>query len=148
MFIFTGMKTFFIAIAFLGLTVIGHAQSKNEQAVATAAEKLRKAMVDGDSLQLSAIADARLTYGHSSGKIEDKATFVNTIASGKSDFVTIDISNQRITVAGNTAVVRHRLDATTNDGGKPGTVKLDILLVWQKEKGKWKLLARQAVKVQ
>ena len=37
-------------------------------------------------------------------------------------------------------------NATTNDGGKPGTVKLKVLLIFQKENGAWKLLARQAVK--
>jgi ketosteroid isomerase-like protein len=78
--------------------------------------------------------------------VEGKAEFVEKIASGKSDFVTIDISEQTIDIIGKTAVVRHMFNATTNDGGKPGTVKLKVLLIFQKENGAWKLLARQAVK--
>jgi hypothetical protein len=35
----------------------------------------------------------------------------------------------------------------TNDNNKPGTVNLGVLLVWQKQKGQWKLLARQAFKL-
>ena len=34
----------------------------------------------------------------------------------------------------------------TNNDNKPGEVHLLILLVWQKQHGQWKLLARQAVK--
>ncbi|MEQ1678647.1 MAG: hypothetical protein ABL876_18265 [Chitinophagaceae bacterium] len=44
-------------------------------------------------------------------------------------------------------MVRHILNAKTNDGGKPGEVHLRVLLVWQKTGGKWVLLARQAVKM-
>ena len=123
------------------------AQSKDEAAVIAAVESLRKAMVDGDKAGLQNITADQLSYGHSSGKVEDKASFVDNIVSGKSDFVTIDLTNQTITIAGDAAIVRHALAATTNDNGTPGSVKLNILLVWQKQKGTWKLLARQAVKV-
>ena len=89
-----------------------------------------------------------MTYGHSSGTIEDQQTFVHNIASGNSDFVTIDLSEQTISVSGKTAIVRHTLIAATNDKGKgQGTVKLHILTVWEKSGGSWKLLARQAVKI-
>jgi ketosteroid isomerase-like protein len=66
--------------------------------------------------------------------------------SGKSDFKTIQLTDQTISIHGKTAIVRHSLVAETLDGGKPGSVKLFILTVWSKEKGGWKLLARQAVK--
>lgn len=123
------------------------AQSKEETAVAAAVETLRKAMVDGDKAALEKIAATELSYGHSSGKLEDKAAFVEAIASGKSDFVSIDLSEQTITVSGDVAIVRHKLAAETNDGGKPGSVKLAILTVWKKQGREWKLLARQAVKL-
>lgn len=123
------------------------AQSKDEAAVAAAVEALRKAMVDGSKAALEKIALDDLSYGHSSGKIEDKATFVQAIASGASDFVTIELTEQTIKVTGDVAIVRHKLAADTNDGGKPGTVKLAILTVWKKQGKEWKLLARQAVKL-
>jgi ketosteroid isomerase-like protein len=72
---------------------------------------------------------------------------VEGIASGKSDFVSIDLTNQTIKIVGNTAVVRHILTGTTNDNNTPANIKLSILSVWQKQQGQWKMLARQAVKV-
>ena len=123
------------------------AQSKSEKAVQSAITALTKAMIDADKASLENYTSSKLSYGHSSGVVQNQAEFVDGIVSGRSDFVTIDLTEQTISVSGKTAVVRHKFFATTNDGGKPGTVKLSILLIWQKIHGQWKLLARQAVKV-
>ena len=140
-------KLFILAIFILSMAEINIAQTKDEQAVAAAVETLRKAMVEGDSAALTNIAAPQLTYGHSSGLLEDRPTYVHNIASRKSNFVKIDLTAQTITIVDKTAIVRHHLDAETNDMGKgPGSVKLSVLLVWHKKAGVWKLLARQAVK--
>jgi ketosteroid isomerase-like protein len=140
-------RIFSIAIVFLVMISCVNAQSKAETAVTSAVEKLRKAMIDGDRAALESIAADQLSYGHSGGHIDDKKEFVEKLASGKSDFVTIDLAEQTVSVSGKTAIVRHKLNAATNDGGKPAEVHLLVLLVWQKQHGKWVLLARQAVKV-
>jgi ketosteroid isomerase-like protein len=141
------IKKLICVIMIAGITSGAMAQSKEEAAVTAAVENLKKAMIDGDKAGLEKITAEKLSYGHSSGRVEDKASFVDNIVTGKSDFVTIELTNQTITVAGDAAIVRHALAATTNDNGNAGNVKLNILLVWQKQKGQWKLLARQAVKV-
>jgi len=123
------------------------AQAKAEKEVATAVEALRIAMIDGNKAALENIVADSLSYGHSNGNVQNKTVFIDKIVSGQSDFVSITLTNQVITVVGNTALVRHRLNAVTNDNNKPGTVELDILLVFQKQHGHWLLLARQAVKV-
>ena len=142
------MRTFICLI--MALSIISTrslAQDKESAAVATAVESLRKALIDPDKTTLDALVFDELTYGHSSGVVQDKATFEEALLSKSSDFVTIDLSQQTIRVVGNTAWVRHTLSAVTNDGGKPGTTHLSVLLIWVKQKGQWKLLARQAVKV-
>ena len=123
------------------------AQSSEETKVAAAVEALRKAMVDPDKTTLEGLTSDKLTYGHSSGKIENQQEFINNLLSGKSDFVKIDLSEQTIKISDDVAIVRHRLDADTNDGGNPGRANIYILLVWQKQHKEWKLIARQAVKV-
>ena len=135
-----------IPVFFLMMTIISCAQSNDIIEVGNAVEKLRKAMIDGNKKELEGIVMNELSYGHSGGHVEGKDEFVEKIVSGKSDFVTIDLTDQVITISGNTAIVRHKLNATTNDNNKPGEVHLLVLLVFQKQKGEWKLLARQAVK--
>jgi len=123
------------------------AQTKSEKQVAVASEQLRKAMVDGDRVALETLAAEKLSYGHSGGHIDDKREFVEKIASGNSDFLSIDITEQSVSISGKTAIVRHILTAKTHDKGKDvADVHLRVILVWQKQAGKWKLLARQAVK--
>ena len=123
------------------------AQSKEAKEVSTAVETLRAAMVSADSSVLTEILSNHLSYGHSGGKVQTKNELIHSLVSGESDFVTIELSNQTVGVFDHTAVVRHVLSATTNDNGKPGSVKLSILLVWQNEKNVWKLIARQAVRL-
>lgn len=139
----------FIGLFFIStiLSFFTFAQSKKVKEVTDAVESLRTAMIAADKNALEELTSDKLGYGHSGGAVDDKKIFVEKIVSGQSDFVTIDLTEQIIVVSGKTAVVRHTLSAATNDGGNPGTVKLKVLLIWQKQKGRWKLLARQAVRM-
>lgn len=141
------MKQTIILIAFTIMSLFASAQSKEETKIAELTEKLRLAMISGNKAELEKLASNNLTYGHSTGKIQDKAAFVTALSTKASDFKSIELSEQSITVAGNTAVVRHLLRADTNDGGIPGKANLGIVLVWEKEAGVWKLLARRAFKI-
>lgn len=138
--------TSFILFASLLFSNSSNAQYKQLAKVQSAVVNLTNAMVSGDRAALEMIASNNLSYGHSGGHVEGKAEFVEKIASGKSDFVSIDITDQTISIKGKTAIVRHLLNAVTNDNGKAGVVKLKVLLVFLREQGQWKMLARQAVK--
>lgn len=143
------MKKHFVILFFLlaGFWTDVAAQSRKEKAVGNAVESLRKAMIEADSATLDALTQSKLSYGHSSGRVENKASFIRSLVSGASDFVTIELSEQTVQVVDRTAIVRHVLSAQTNDNGKPGSVKLAIMTVWEKENFRWKLLARQAVRI-
>lgn len=60
--------------------------------------------------------------------------------------VEVPASAQTIREARDIAIVRHELDAKTNDEGKVGEAHLYVLLFWNKYENGWKLIARQAVK--
>ncbi|WP_210463561.1 nuclear transport factor 2 family protein [Rufibacter roseolus] len=136
-----------LSIFLMGCLASAQAQSKDEKQVAAAVEQLKKAMITGERPALEAMVADALSYGHSSGKVENKAAFVEAIVSGKSDFVTMDLTEQTIQVTGKTAIVRHKLYGQTNDSGTPGSVKLGVMQVWQKQGSAWKLLARQSYKL-
>ena len=142
-------KTILLAIVTLGsmLTREGLAQTREQAAVSQSVEQLRQLMIDPDKAKLESLASDELSYGHSGGKLEDRKAFIDALTTGASDFKTIDLTDQTITIVDNTALVRHKLMAETANDGKPGQAKLAVLLVWVKQKGNWKLLARQAVKI-
>ena len=136
-----------ILLLLLSINIIAMAQTKHEIAVSEAVENMRLALISGDRAALENVAATDLSYGHSSGKVQNKAEFVEAIANGSSDFVSVAYKNQTIKVTGKTAIVRHELHAKTNDGGKPGEAHIGVMLVWQKEGSTWKLLGRQAFKL-
>jgi len=137
-----------LILTFLLFGAAVYAQTPEQNDVAAAVEKLRKAMVDADKAALDKITAAELSYGHSSGLMEDKATFVESLVSGKFDFVSITLEDQTIQVVGDVALVRHKLRGETKDRDKPpGQANIGVLTVWQKQKKEWKLLARQAFKL-
>ena len=140
-------KLMFTTTGILLLVLFSSAQTKDEKAVADAVEQLRMAMVNPDKTVLEKLTSGKLSYGHSSGLVEDQKVFIEKLVSGQSDFVSIDLTEQSISISEKVATVRHILAAKTNDGGRAGEVRIRVLLIWQKEKGGWKLLARQAVRM-
>ncbi len=141
------MKKIITLLLFTGMSCIIYGQKKTEQEVISAADFLIRALESGERQALEKISSSALSYGHSNGRVENRAEFVEALASKQSDFVTINISNQVVSVSGKNAIVRHRLDAVTKDKGVAGEAHLNVMLVFRKEKGEWKLLARQAAKI-
>jgi ketosteroid isomerase-like protein len=131
-------------LAMVGFTAA--AQKKNMEEVKFAIEVLRLALLSGDRSQLAQITTPELSYGHSSGLIENQQEFIEKLASGKSDFVTLQVTDEKITLYKDAAVVRQNWEADTNDSGTAGHLKLKVLTVWVKSKNGWQLAARQAVK--
>ncbi|MGA2960379.1 MAG: nuclear transport factor 2 family protein [Candidatus Korobacteraceae bacterium] len=117
--------------------------------VAKNAEALRAAMVAGDEKQLNALTDDHLTYGHSHGMLQDKTAYVKFLVGPKAPgkFKWIKITDQTIVVVGHgrVALLRHHFDAENEEpDGKITKAHIMALQVWTKEKGSWKLVARQA----
>ncbi|KAF2082647.1 nuclear transport factor 2 family protein [Flavobacterium sharifuzzamanii] len=137
-----------ILIFFLHFSVLAQkTNSKEENAVSSQVEILRQAMIDADGAKLKALTSDKLNYVHSNGNFQNQAEFIEGIVSGKSDFVSIDFQDQTITIQNDVAIVRHVLSAHTKDDGIDRDIKIGIMLVWQKQKGKWILIARQAYKL-
>ncbi|MDZ4708536.1 MAG: nuclear transport factor 2 family protein [Saprospiraceae bacterium] len=111
-------------------------------------EALRSAMQDPDEKKLNDLISAQLTYGHSNGVLDTKESFISNMVSGKSNFDDLEFSEISIVLNPHTAILRHILKAKSLDEGKePALVNLKVMLVWSREGDKWKLIARQAVKV-
>ncbi|MFH6995646.1 nuclear transport factor 2 family protein [Flavobacterium sp. FlaQc-48] len=144
------MRSFRVLILMILVSFSAFAQKtnvKDEEAVSNQVEILRKAMIDPDGAKLKALTSEKLTYVHSNGNLQNQAEFIDGIVSGKSDFVTIEFQNQTISIQNDVAIVRHILSAHTKDDGIDRDIKIGIMLVWQKQKNNWILIARQAYKL-
>ena len=141
------LSTVVMALALLTNVQLVAAQSSDEAAVAQAVETYRKAMLAADRSQLEAICEDQLSYGHSSGRIETKAQFIDGAVSGRSVWKFITLADHRIQIVGNNAIVRHIFTGENESASKTNAINIGILMVWQKQDGRWKLLARQAYKI-
>jgi ketosteroid isomerase-like protein len=135
-----------------GVSVLAHtpalAESADATAVADAVANLTKAMLAADKPKLEALVIDQLSYGHSSGTLQDKTVFVDVIASKKTVYKSIELTKQTVAVVGNNAIVRHAWESESGTGdGKWNVSKISVLQVWVKQGADWKLLARQAFKV-
>lgn len=120
------------------------AETADATAVANAVAALTKAMLAADKAGLESLVADQLSYGHSGGVVQDKAAFVDVIASKKTIYKSIVLSDQTVAIAGPNAIVRHAWLGESESGGKSNISKIGILQVWQKQGADWKLLARQA----
>ena len=141
-------KIYSLVIIFLTLSISANCQSNSEKEVAAAVEVFKKAIVDANKDQLESIAADELVYAHSTGRVQNKADFIaEIIGKQQLDYISIDLTDQTIKVSGDVAIVRHIYSAVTSNNGTPGNLKIGNMLIWQKQDGKWKLLARQAYKL-
>lgn len=133
----------------LGARMEVSAQSSEEQNVSKAIDRLVVAMISADKDMLNSLLSDALHYGHSSGLIQDKAGFVNEVVS-KAPLVYQSIEREKevVHLSKKTATVSHILVIKgKNPAGDPVNLRIGNMMVWEKEKSGWKLLARQAYKL-
>jgi ketosteroid isomerase-like protein len=66
---------------------------------------------------------------------------------GQTSVTNVQFSDQTIRISGDLAVVRHKMEADAHNPGYPPKIDILIMMVWKKEAGKWRMLARQAAKL-
>lgn len=145
------MKHYLLYFAVVLVSFSGWTQNKSankeETEVAARVESLRQALIDADANKLKELTSGDLSYGHSSGVVQNQSIFIEKLINGESDFVSIEFQNQTIKIIGDVTIVRHNLAAHTKDSGMDKDIKIGNMLVWQKQKSKWVLIARQAFKL-
>jgi hypothetical protein len=115
--------------------------------IESSVERLNKAMITPDKSTLDMLTAEELSYGHSTGVVQNKAEFIKDILSGPVKFSQIDNTNQSIIITENTATVRDICSIKGTRDGAPLDLKIGILMIWIKKGDGWKLLARQGYKL-
>ena len=89
--------------------------------------------------------DDSLSYGHSSGWVENKNDFLSNLKS-RLDYHSIKEDSVSARVHGKVANVRFVGVYDSTLDGKRAEIRLRVLEVWVKKKKGWKIFARQAVR--
>jgi Domain of unknown function (DUF4440) len=138
-------------VAISGSGLLGRRRSLakvNERtAVEQAVAGLRRAILGADEQRLRSLVAVQLSYGlWPSGAIQDKSEFIRVIADRRTIYKSIIYSDPTIMIAGSDAIVRHTETVEADSPEKHYAVEFPVLRVWQKQDGRWRLLARQGFK--
>ena len=139
-------KLFFFSLLLIGFSA--NAQSKNEKQLIERTYLLSHTVFGTkDSLTLEDLFAKTATYGHSHGKVQTRAEAITGISHNQSVYTDTAVSNISVIFADDDVViVRHLFKAIENTkDGKKVKLNFTMMLVWVKEKGKWRLFGRQAV---
>ncbi|MEO6452459.1 MAG: nuclear transport factor 2 family protein [Ginsengibacter sp.] len=143
------MKTNILLSLLLLVTINSFSQSSNEEKLLQRVKQLNDAIfINKDSMALEGLMADRVTYGHSTGKLEDRTTMIRAAVSSKQLYTDFVMDSATVIIERNkTAVVRHVLRGVSTQDGKASPLHIGVLQVWVNQHNQWKLMARQAVKL-
>lgn len=131
------------------LCSVASAQGKKEKEVVERTYLLSHTVFGTkDSLTLEDLFAKKATYGHSGGNIQTREEAIRGISHNGSVYSDTAVSNLKVLIEDDVAIVRHLFKATEKaKDGKVTNLNFTMMLVWIREKGKWRLMGRQAVKI-
>jgi hypothetical protein len=132
-----------------GASVPALAASADEEAVAKNVEAFRAAQAVGNAEALAGLCAPELSYSHSSGAVDDKASLLAGITNANYKWTSLEYKNPTIRIVGPAAIVRFNFvgEQEFTADGKKVPQNLHILMNWQKQGADWKLLSRSATKL-
>ena len=139
-------RTLMLPALALGIGLLGVVPAfagADEDAVAKNVEAFRVAQVAGNADGIAPLCAEELSYSHSSGAVDDKATLlVAGVKNANYKWTTLEYKNPTVRVVGPAAIVRFNFVGEQEfTDGKKTPQNLAILMNWQKQGNDWKLLS-------
>jgi ketosteroid isomerase-like protein len=127
----------------------GHvgAASKAEAEVRQAEKDRFAAMVKADVTALDKLLAPELTYTHGDARVIDKAAFLADFKSGAFKYVTIDPSDTKVRLFGDTAVVTGGAAMHVVQNGADAHIKIRYTDVHVRRNGSWQMVAWEATRL-
>jgi hypothetical protein len=115
-----------------------------EQEILRLESKRIAAMVARDVAVLQPILADDLSYSHSSGRTDTKASFIELVLSGH--YLGVDFLERDVVVCGNAVVVRGRAQMRVHHDGENLSYPILFLEVYALRSSAWQLVAWQAAR--
>jgi Domain of unknown function (DUF4440) len=114
-------------------------------AVRAADDERVAATLAADPAGLDAIYSDRLHYAHSNGVIDTKASFVEALTSGRTDYQQVDyVQRDFIPLGPGNVLMKGRAHIRIGSPEGQRLIDLNFLAVWREEGGKWRFFAWQS----
>ncbi|MCP5180187.1 MAG: nuclear transport factor 2 family protein [Pseudomonadales bacterium] len=104
----------------------------------------RQAMVGQDVAALTALLDENLVWTHSSGRTDNRAAVIDSIASRSVVYHTLDAEDIRVLPHGDVAILHGTINGHVSKDGAGKALRNRFLSVWKQTGGAWRMLAWQS----
>lgn len=137
-----------LALMLIVVVVTTNAQSDEKELTKKTYLLSRTVFGTKDTVTLGKLLAKTVSYGHSHGNVETRNEMIKGVARNQTKYTDTLVSNLKVFVEDKTAIVRYVFKAKENKkDGSVSDLSLGIMLVWAKDKKEWKLMGRQAVRV-
>jgi ketosteroid isomerase-like protein len=116
----------------------------NDNEILGLEDKRFAAMVARDFAALEKLVHEELLYTHSSGLTDTKASWLDSMKSGKVKYKSAACSERQVRFFGEVALVRGKAAIEAEIGGQPRSLKLLFLNAWVRTPQGWKFAAWQS----
>ena len=141
------MKTLTLLLAaLLTLGASAYAQSPDAEAVKAAELRRFDVTTKKDYEALATLLADDLVYTHSSAAVDSKASYLESLTSGRVTYKTITPHEVTVRVYGDTAVINGEAHMTVDANGQGIDNTLRFTDVWVKRDGRWQMVAWQSVR--
>jgi hypothetical protein len=102
------------------------------------------AMIARDFAALDKLVHDQLLYTHSSGVTDSKATWLESMKSGKVKYKSVNCSERKVRFFGDVALMNGRAAIEVEIGGQPKSLRLLFLNAWTRTPKGWQFVAWQS----
>ena len=135
-------------LAMLVLTAAASlAQSKGSAEIVAADKAWAKAITGKDFAALENLLADDLVYSHSTGVVDTKKSYIESQKSGVQKYISVDHTDPKVQLYGNTAVLTSGLKMHTETKGTEQTASFRVIHVWVKKDGRWQMVAHQTTRL-
>ncbi len=121
-------------------------ESKTREEIRQLEARRLRAMIDADTAALDSILGDDLTYTHSNGAVDTKASFLAALKSGKLKYESVSTDGE-VRVQGDTAVVTGRGAMKVRAGDRELDMAVRFTDVYAKRDGRWQMMAWQSTRI-
>ena len=123
-------------------------ETSNTNILRAADDERVAAIIAADRARLIVIFSDDLRYAHSTGAVDTKASYIESLVSGKTKYVVYDYQERNFTFpAPGIALMTGRVHIKSTSASGVSDGVLSILAVWREEKGRWRFLAWQSCRL-
>lgn len=142
------MKNSILTLVLVCLSLFVFAQKPTVESLKDAELGRFKVMIAKDRAGLEAVLHKDLVYHHSGGNTDNKESYIASIFSGKSSYVSIQAAEMQTRVYGKTGINTGVINLVNlNADGKETPVKIRFTDVFVFESGRWQMVSWQSTKL-